>query len=355
MKKKPGKRRIKHGLAPGSLVFTGVQKMEGTRITLIQYNESVYQEQELKSIDDLLGLMKDFKGVSWINIDGVHDTKTVELIGGHLGLHKLTMEDVLSIGQRPKIDTYDDYLFIVLKMFMYKENTHDLEDEQISFILKENTLLTFQEKEGDVFTHVRNRIKEGKGWSRKRGADYLLYALVDAVVDHYFLVMETLGEAIENIESDLLSAKDDAILPKIHALRNETLYLRRSVYPLREVVNRLEKSEHPAINPDTKIFIRDLYDHTIQVIESIEVFREMASGLVDLYMNTISNKMNSVMKVLTIIATIFIPLTFVVGIYGMNFENMPELGWRYGYFLILGLMVLIVLLMVIYFRKKKWM
>jgi magnesium transporter len=355
MAKKRHKRKSKLGLPPGSIIFTGERKMEEILVSVICYSETGYEEFSPTTLEELFKLIANCKGTVWINIDGLHEEDSIEKICGHFGIHKLTTEDILSIGQRPKLEEHTDYMHAVLKMFMIADEDDTIEDEQLSFVLKNNTLITFQEKTGDVFDSVRKRIKEGKGYIRKRGASYLLYALMDSVVDYYFLILESIGEKLEEIENQLLQNPDTNTLNKLHGVRRETLYLRRSVYPLREVVGRFEKLDEPFVSIDTRVFIRDLYDHTIQVIETIEVFRDMASGLLDLYMNSVSNKMNEIMKVLTIMASIFIPLTFVAGVYGMNFENMPELEWKYAYFVVLGLMFLAAVFMLIYFKRKKWM
>ncbi len=354
MKKNNPQRKLKLGLAPGSLVFTGAQKMASVKITLVQYNDDQYQETIQASIEEAIQKTENFEGVSWINIDGLHDLETIEKLGLVCKIHKLTIEDILMVSQRPKIDEFVDYFFIVMKMFQYNTIEENLDDEQLSFIVKKDLLLTFQEKEGDVFSHVKKRLLDGKGTIRKRGSDYLTYSLMDSIVDYYFDVIEKLGERIEELENDLLDKPDQNTVLKLHSIRREILHLRRSVYPLRELVNRLDKIEDPIINSDTKIFIRDLYDHTIQVIETIEVFRDMASSMMDLYMNSQSNKMNSIMKVLTIVSTIFIPLTFIVGVYGMNF-NMPEFQYDWAYFVVWGAMLTIAVGMIFYFKRKGWL
>lgn len=354
MARKRHKKKAKLGLAPGSLIFTGVQKMEQVEFSVMEYDEHEVNEYSPKNIEDAISLIDSSSKTLWINIDGIHDESVIESLGNKLNVHKLSLEDILSVGQRPKIDEFDNYLHIIVKMVML--DPHDeIEDEQLSFILHKNILISFQEKTGDVFHGVRKRIQEGKGFIRKRGADYLLYALIDSVVDHYFLILETVGEKIETLETELLLKPEEAVLAKLHHLRRETLELRRSVYPLREVISRFEKIDETFLNADVRVFIRDLYDHTIQVIETIEVLRESASGLLDLYMNSVSNKMNEIMKVLTIMASIFIPLTFIAGVYGMNFSYMPELEYRYGYFVIWGVMILVFLGMLIYFKRKKWL
>jgi magnesium transporter len=355
MARKRHKQKSKLGLAPGSLVFTGLQKMAQVDITVIHYSENHFEESNPKSITEVISLIQSFKGVTWINIDGLHDENSIEEICTYLDIHKLSMEDILSVGQRPKLEEYQDYVQAVIKILSIDSADEIIEYEQLSFILKGNILVTFQEKTGDVFDGVRNRIREGKGNVRKRGADYLLYALLDLVVDHYFIVLDNFGEKLEDLETELLNNPDKTILSKLHRLRRETLLLRRTVYPLREMIGRFEKLEEPLISNSIKIFIRDLYDHTVKVIENIEVLRDMTSGLLDLYMNTTSNKMNEIMKVLTIMTSIFIPLTFIAGVYGMNFTNMPELQHKYGYFVILGVMIVVVLGMLYFLKRKKWL
>ncbi|TVR76132.1 MAG: magnesium and cobalt transport protein CorA [Chitinophagaceae bacterium] len=348
-------KNIKVGMPPGSLVFTGQKKMDSSLITLIQYNEQEYFEKQYENIEDALDSMNEFTGVNWLNIDGLHDEELVEKTGAYFQIHKLCLEDILSINQRPKQEDYKSYLFIVLKMISLDKDNQELDPEQVSLLLKENHLVTFQEKSGDVFQHVRKRIHEGKGNIRKKQTDYLMYALLDAIVDYYYVILEHYGEKIDEIESQLLDNSEKNIMHQIHHVRKEILFIRRSVYPLREMIHQLQQYETEFIKSENKVFLRDLYDHTIQIIETIEVFRDMASGLLDIYMNTLSHRMNAIMKTLTIIATIFIPLTFIVGIYGMNFEYMPELAWRWAYFAILGFMTLVVMGMLFYFRKRKWL
>lgn len=354
-KRRTSKSKIsKLGMAPGSLVFTGEQKMAEQKISVMRYSEDGVEEFDTRHLEEVQKLMEPENGVTWVNIDGLHDVETISTICTGLGVHKLTIEDVLGVGQRPKFEEFDDYLFVVVRMFLLGENGKDIEDEQLSFILKGKLLITFQEREGDVFNHVRNRIREGKGMIRKRGGDYLLYALIDSVVDYYFLILEKQGELIEEVEEAVLENPQDAVLNELHRIRREVLQLRRSIYPLREVITRFERVEEPHVSNESKVFIRDLYDHTIQVIETVEVFRDVVSGTIDLYMNSVSNRMNNVMKVLTIIATIFIPLTFIAGVYGMNFEHMPELSWPWAYYAVWGLMLVMALGMVTYFKVKKW-
>lgn len=360
MAKRKYKRKLKAGLAPGTLVFTGEKKMEQVDFSVMQSGENYYDEKKPNSVKEVIQFISEKPNTMeqrtrWANIDGLHDEEKVAEICHHLELHKLTIEDILSVGQRPKLEEHENYLHIVLRMCMIDPSDGSIDEEQLSFVLQGSLLVTFQEKTGDVFENVRTRVREGKGLIRKRGAGYLLYALLDAVVDHYFVVLEVLGERLEEMELELLDNPGTDSLGRLHVLRREIISLRRSVYPLREVISQFSKIEEPTLEKNTQVFIRDLYDHTIQVIETIEVFRDTATGLLDLYMNSVSNKMNEIMKVLTIIATIFIPLTFVAGVYGMNFSYMPELSWRYGYFTVMGFMLVAGLLMLVYFKRKRWL
>jgi len=294
--------------------------------------------------------------VTWVNIDGLHDIEIMEKIGKHFGLHPLVLEDILNTEQRPKIEDFDDYIFVVLKMLYYDENEGEIRAEQISIILGSNFVLSFQERVGDIFNPLRDRIRNAKGRVRKMGPDYLAYSLLDAIVDNYFVVLEKLGEQIEGMEEELVTNPTPETLQRIHNLKREMIFLRKSVWPLREVVSRLERGESPLIKEATGIYLRDVYDHTIQVIDTIETYRDMLSGMLDIYLSSISNRMNQVMKVLTIIATIFIPLTFVAGIYGMNFEYMPELKWHWFYPKAFWLVMLgVAALMLVYFRRKRWL
>jgi magnesium transporter len=279
----------------------------------------------------------------------------VEKIGTHFGIHPLIMEDILHTGQRPKGEDLGDYLFIVLKMIYHDEEKDEVIGEQLSLILGPNYVISFQEREGDVFNPIRERIRNAKGRIRKAGADYLAYVLVDAIVDHYFAILEELGGTIESLEEELVTNPRPETLQTIHTLKRELIFLRKSVWPLREVISGLEREESPLITEPTGIYLRDVYDHTIQVIDTIETYRDMVSGMLDIYLSSLSNRMNEVMKVLTMIATIFIPLTFIAGIYGMNFKFMPELEWHWGYPMALVVMLLIVGSMFIYFRRKKWL
>lgn len=349
------KRSAKAGLPPGTPVHIGAKRVGKTAITLLDYDEQHFQEMEVKAAEDCAAF-KDKPTVTWVNVEGIHEVAVLEKLGEGFGLHPLVLEDIANTDQRPKMEDYDNYLYIVLKMLYYREKTNQVATEQISLILGPNFVLSFQEGiEGDTFDPIRERIREAKGHIRRMGADYLAYSLIDAVIDGYFIVLEKLGERIELIEDALVANPTPPTLRAIHELKREMIFLRRSVWPLREVIGALERGESPLIKESTGIYLRDVYDHTIQVIDTIETFRDMLSGMLDIYLSSVSNRLNAVMKVLTVIATIFMPLTFMVGIYGMNFRFMPELEWPWGYPAVLVVMVVIAVAMLAYFRRQKWL
>jgi len=355
MSKLTKKRSQKAGLPPGTLIHIGEKKREVPKITILDYDETQFQERETKSIEECFPF-KEKPTVSWINVEGLHQIEILERLGGCYGFHPLVLEDILNTDQRPKMEEYGEYVYIVLKMLYYDDKNSQIEAEQISLILGQNFVLSFQEgKEGDVFNLLRERIRGGKGRIRKMGADYLAYSLIDAIVDHYFIILERLGERVEFLEEELVAEPTTKTMREIHGLKREMIFLRKAVWPLREVISGLERGESSLIQENTRIYFRDVYDHTIQVIDNTEIFREMVSGMLDIYLSSVSNRLNTVMKVLTIIATIFMPLTFLAGIYGMNFKYMPELEWRWGYPLVWLIMIAIGIFMVLYFRKKKWL
>jgi len=344
----------KVGLPPGTLVQVEEKKAEKVRISLIDYDEAQFQEKEVETVEECFPF-KDKPSVTWINIDGVHQVEVIEKIGAHFGIHPLILEDIMHTVQRPKIEDFEDYIFVVVKMIYYDDKINDIEAEQLSIILGPNFVISFQEKEGDIFNPIRDRIRKAKGRIRKMKPDYLAHALLDTIVDHYFIVLEKLGEKIEGMEEELVTKPTPETLQSIHTLKRELIFLRKSIWPLREVISVLERGESSLIHKSTVIYLRDVYDHTIQVIDTVETFRDMVSGMLDIYLSSMSNKMNEVMKVLTIIATIFMPLTFLAGLYGMNFKHMPELELPWGYPGLLVLMIVVGLAMVAYFRNKKWL
>lgn len=338
---------------PGTIIYKGKKEPTPTRVEIFNYNNDKVDHLESGSVEDAFNLLNPDSNV-WININGLSDTAEIEKLGNHFNIHPLILEDIANTHQRPKIDELGSYLFIAFKM-VYFEDDERLTYEHLSLIVGNGYVLTFQESDGDVFDSLRDRILNNKGRIRSVGSDYLAYTIMDAVVDNYLSVVENFGDHIEELESELFKDTDDDIPSEIQKYKRRILKLRKSILPFREVVNRLEKIGPPLIDDKTHSYIQDLYDHIIQVSESIDLYREMIWGLMDMHMNILSNRMNEVMKVLTIMATIFIPLTFIAGIYGMNFENMPELHTRYGYFVLLGVMVVIFIFMLIYFRRKKWL
>ncbi len=347
------KRRLrKVGASPGTLVHIGAHKTDPIRILVFKYHPEGFTESEVATPEEACSLIEPGK-TTWINVEGLHNVELVREFGTRLGLHPLTLEDILHTRQRPKLEEYEEYLYAVVRMLNWDG---DLLSEQVSLILTPDLVITFQERQGDVFDPVRERIRTGgHGRIRRLGTDYLFYALVDIIVDNYFHILEGMGDQVEELSLRVLADPDSNQMREIQQMKARMVRLRRSVYPLRDVINRIEKANPKLMGPDTGIYLRDVYDHTIQVIESVETLRDSTSGLVDLYLSSVSNRMNEIMKVLTIIATIFIPLTFIAGIYGMNFENMPELKWPPGYFAALTLMLLIAAGMVYYFRRKGWL
>jgi len=336
------KRSTAVGSAPGTLAYTGKHRLQKPKITIFSYDETEFEEQVVEKVEEAIAY-RDRPTTTWINIDGLHEVELIERQGEQYGLHPLLLED------------YDEHLFIVLKMFWIPEGESRVESEQVSLVLGKGFVLSFQESEGDLFEPVRERLRSGKGRFRKMGAAYLAYALLDAIVDGYYVILENLGERIEAIEEGLIDDPQSDTLQDIYGLKREMIFLRKSVWPLREVVGGIERSESDLIDKDCQVFFRDVYDHTIQVIDAVDTYRDLLSGLQDLYLSSISNKMNEVMKVLTIIATIFIPMTFVVGIYGMNFNNMPEFEFEHAYSAFWLGMIAIAGSLLYMFRRLKWL
>ena len=355
MPRNRNKRSKKAGLPPGSLVHIGEKISGSARITILDYDEANFQEKQTDAVNECI-LFKDKPTVSWINIEGVHSAEVLEKLGECYGFHPLVLEDVMNTDQRPKIEDYSEYLYIVLKMLRYNDSNGGTVSEQISLIVGRNFLFSFQEGiEGDVFGPIRERIRSDKSRIRKMGPDYLAYSLIDAIVDNYFSILEKLGEKVEILEEVIVSNPATETLREIHFLKREMIFLRKAVWPLREVINSMERGESPLIQEGTRVYLRDIYDHTIQIIDTIETFRDMVSGMLDIYLSSVSNRMNAVMKVLTIIATIFMPLTFIAGVYGMNFKYMPELYWRLGYPTFWVIILVIAVTMLIFFKKKDWL
>lgn len=342
------------GLTPGTLVHIGEKRTEKVRISIIDYDETQLEEKEAKTVEECFPY-KDKPTVTWINVDGIHDMDVVEKIGKHFGLHPLILEDIVNTEQRPKLEDFGSHIFVVLKMLSFNKESNELEAEQVSLVFGSNFVISFQERVGDILEPVRERIRKAKGRVRKSGADYLAYALIDSIVDGYFVILEQLGESIEAAEEALSAHPTVETLQSIRAFKKEMIYLRKSIWPLREAVNSLGRGESSLVHESTGVYLRDVYDHTIQIMDTVETYRDMLAGMLDIYLSSMSNRMNEVMKVLTIFASIFIPLTFVAGVYGMNFKFMPELEWPLGYFAVLGFMAAIAASLVVYFRRRKWL
>ena len=351
---KLGKKQLQVGLAPGTLVHVGEKKAERIVIRLWAYNSEELIEKELQTVEECLAF-KDKPGMNlWVNVDGLDRIEVIEKLGSYFKIHPLTLEDVLNTGQRPKMEDYDSYIYTVLKMILLDKEREEIILDQVSIIIGPNYILSFQEREGDVFDLLRERLKNPASRLRKNGVDHLAYSLIDAIVDNYFLILEYVGEEIEDLEEELIVDPKPETLKAIQKYKREMIILRKSVWPLRELISNLQRAESGLIKETTQIYLRDIYDHTIQVIDSIETFRDILSSMVDVYLSSISNRMNDIMKVLTIIATIFIPLTFIAGVYGMNFDYMPELRWHWGYPAIMLFMALMGIIMFLYFKKRRW-
>jgi len=342
------------GLSPGTLVYIGDKREGKPTISVMDYTPDALEEKAVGRIEDCVSFAQK-ESVTWIDISGIHDLHLIEALGTHFNLHPLVLEDLVNTEHRSKMEDYESYLFVVLKMLHAKARDAPVEIEQVSLILGPGVVISLQEHQGDVFDPVRERIRKSKGRIRTQGPDYLAYALIDTIVDYYFHIFERIGERVEELQEAVLENPGPEILDDIHELKREMIILRKSIWPLREIVSALVRGESALISEDVGIFLRDVYDHTIQVIDTIETYRDMLSGMLDIYLSSVSNRMNEVMKVLTIIATIFIPLTFIAGIYGMNFKYMPELEWHGAYPALLIIMVTIFVGMLCWFKRKKWL
>jgi magnesium transporter len=348
------RRSTKQGLPPGTIVHVGEKPKEAVSIDIIDYDESELTETTVSKPEECFQY-KDTQTITWINVNGVHDPGIVSAIGERYGIHPLVLEDIANTDHRPKAEEHEEYVFVVMKMLGYNSEADEIVVEQVSIVLGKNFVISFQERPGDVFDHVRARLKGGKRRVRMLRPDYLAYALIDAVVDNYFALMEKIDTRIETIEEELVSSPRGETLQAIHRVKRNVAFLRRSVWPIREVVTELGRGESQLIHESTLPYLKDVYDHVLQVMDTIEVVTDMLSGMLDTYLSDVSHRMNDVMKVLTIVATIFIPLTFLAGIYGMNFKYMPELEWPWGYFVTLAIMAGLAITMAIFFRRKGWL
>lgn len=341
------------GLPPGTLMHVVEERPDEFSVTIMDYDEYHFQEVTAKDFETCIPF-RDKPTVTWIHVVGVHRVETMQSLGNCFQLHPLTLEDILITDQRTKIESYEDYAFIVLRNIYYEEAREEIATEQISLILGQNFVISFQEKEGGVFNPIAHRLRNNKARMRRMGADYLVYALLDVLVDNYFTVLEKFGDRIERLEERMVRADSPRIPHTLHSLRREMIMLRKAVWPLREIISGLGRTDSNLVTQSTSIYLRDVYDHTVQVIDTIEIFRDVLTGMLDVYLSSVSNRLNSVMKVLTIISTIFMPLTFLAGVYGMNFKHMPELEWEWGYPLTWAIMIAMAGVMLVYFRVRKW-
>ncbi|MFH2059565.1 MAG: magnesium/cobalt transporter CorA [Pseudomonadota bacterium] len=344
----------KAGFSPGTLIHVGEKKVEKTRITIMDYDSGQIRESEVTQIEACFPF-KDEPSVTWINIDGLDETEPIEKIGKYFEVHPLILEDILHTKTRPKIEAFDNFIYIVFKILYYDEAKEEILDEQFSIILGANFVISFQERESTIFNPLKDRIRNEKGRIRKKGADYLTYALVDTVVDNYFIILEILEDKIEALDEELFTSMSKETFHSINNMKRKLIGLRKAITPLREIVNTVQKQDFSLIEESNLIFFKDIYDHVLQIQETIDIYRELVSGMHETFLANVNSKMNEIMKTLTITATIFIPLTFVAGIYGMNFKYMPELEWRWGYFGIWGVIAGIVGIMFYYFKKKDWL
>jgi len=347
------KRTHKAGLPPGTLIYTGEKKEVKTKITIIDYDDKDYKFNELSDLYFNFNEIEKNK-VRWIKVIGLTNEKVIEYIGKAFELHPLVLEDILNPNQRPKFEYYGDYIFIVMRRIFFEGEERSFENEQISLILGSNYVISFQEQETEVFISILERIKSGMGRVRFMGPDYLEYTLIDVLIDNYFIVLEEIGENIEEIEDILIYEPKPETLQKIYELKRKNIDLRKSIWPTREVINKLQREQSKLISEDLQIYLRDIYDHIFRITDLLDNYRDIIFGMLDIYLSSISNKMNDIMKVLTIISTIFIPLSFLAGFYGMNFIHMPELSNPIAYPILIIVMICISTLMILFFKKKRW-
>ncbi|WP_262964432.1 magnesium/cobalt transporter CorA [Methylobacter psychrophilus] len=344
----------KSGLPPGSLVHVGEVHTHEHKISVINYNKSTLTRHTVKSIEELLPY-KTTDTITWVIVDGLKDVSIIDAIGHYFDIHSLVLEDILNTHQRPKFEEFNDYLYIVIKAITLSNKDFNIGYEQISLLILNNFVFTFIEKPNELFNPILNRLDNDKSQIRNLGTDYLAYLIMDTVVDEYFAVQDTFDDLIESVEETLLSDPSSETLATIQKIKRELIFLRRSVSPLRELLAGIQRSESPLINEKTRRYFGDVYDHAIRIIEAIESYRDLIAGMLDIYLSSVSNKMNETMKVLTVFASIFIPLTFIAGVYGMNFEYMPELKWRWGYPVLWIFFISVSVFLLRFFKKKKWL
>lgn len=342
------------GLPPGTLVYDRERRVADVAIRVMDYGPGACHVHRPKTIEETFAL-RDSTTVSWIDIEGLHDTEMLNRFGAHFGLHPLVLEDILNTHQRPKLEEYEEYLFIVARMLTVASGKDALHSEQVSIILGKRFVITMQEIPGDVFDPVRKRVEQGRGRARRMGPDYLVYSLLDSMVDGYFVLLEKIAERIEKVEQNIAQSPKPQDLADVHELRRELVYLRRNIWPLRDVVAGMDRSESELVHDDTRVYLRDLHDHVVQVVESMENFRDVLASLQDLYVSGLSQRTNEVIRVLTVISTIFVPLTFLAGVYGMNFKFLPELEWRWGYLSFWIVSIAVVISLLAFLRRRGWL
>lgn len=347
-------RSASRGTAPGSLIFIGNQKMANPEIHLMEYDQNGLEERELKTLEEIAPSLLNNK-VSWINIYGIHDVEMIDRLGEILEIRPLFLEDLLNTDQQPVYEDGETYDGFILKMLSYDARENNVNSEQITMILGENYVLTLQEQKGDVFNPVRERIRQTKRRVRLNDNDYLMYALMDTIVDNYLHVVESLGRQVEDLSVKVFGEHNPKLAKEIFTYKMEMNYLRKQIRPLREIMLQILRSDGSYFQEKNKQYLRDLNDLVIQATDAIELYSNMVSDHLNIYNTNVSNRMNEVMKVLTIFASIFIPLTFIAGVYGMNFDHIPELGLKFGYFYFWGLIVFLTLLLLLYFKQKKWL
>jgi magnesium transporter len=347
------KRSRPAGLPPGSLLYTGKPEAGKIRLSVIEYTEDSFIEKDDVSTEECLQFIAT-PAMTWIQVYGVSDPNMIASIGKHFKLHALVLEDIVSTGQRSKLDVYQDQVFMVVRLLQYELETRNLKDEQISIVFGPNYLISFLECHEDIFKPIKERLRQGSQRIRQQGSDFLAYTLLDTIVDHYFIVLEKIDTNLDILEEELIHLPKPTTLQRIQHAKRIMIILRKAVWPMRDVVNRFLHLDNPMVNPTTQLYLQDVYDHVVQTIDIIEGFRDVVGGMMDIYLSNINIRMNEIMKVLTIVATIFVPLTFISSMYGMNFEHMPELHSRWGYPIVLCVMIIIAIGMLIFFRRKKW-
>jgi magnesium transporter len=348
------KKKKKVGHPPGTLIYTGDKEKEKTKIKITDYNEESYDFQEMREIEKNFAKIEK-SVIRWINIHGLAEVKIIEEIGRQFNLHPLVLEDILSPNQRPKLEDYGNYFFVVMKELVWNKEENEFDFEQISLVLGENYVISFQERETNLFNPIYERIQVPKGRVRLMKADYLFYVLLDIIIDNYFIVLEKLGEEIENMEDNLIKNPEPETLQLVYRLKRSALELRKSIWPIREVINKLQREQSKLISDELQIYLRDIYDHIFRISDLLENYRDIIFGMLDMYLSSVSNRMNDIMKVLTIISTVFIPLSFLAGFYGMNFRYMPEFSQPFAYPILILVMIILAFIMVYYFKRKRWL